>query len=183
MSNRRPDGPPDRELTFCAVCQVSIAAVEFDRGQACRTTKGRAFCPTCARSTPEERARRRRELEEEFADDAPVPVPAAARTAPSAERRDNGASPNAVTQAASPNAVTQGASPHAVLQTTSPIRATPGPAAPPTNGRARPLESLPHDDPAVLAHRVGELERAAFRLGARLTAVEERLDEILRRLK
>ena len=75
----RSEPPPlsEPELHFCAICQVSIAAAEIDRGTALRTPRGRAFCGVCAVATPEERARRRTALEQEFADDAPVPVPVA----------------------------------------------------------------------------------------------------------
>ena len=129
----RPRAPatPPQELLFCAVCQVSIASSELERGEARRTPKGRVFCGVCATSTPEERARRREELEIEFADDAPVSV------------------------------------------------ATPMPESPPPI--PAPAPHRPSEDD-VLAARVGELERAAFRMQARMTRIEERLDEILRRL-
>ncbi len=68
------DGRPVRgpELLFCANCQVSVAATELDEGGARRTPKGRVFCAACVVATPRERAVRRRALENEFADDAPI---------------------------------------------------------------------------------------------------------------
>lgn len=122
------------ELLFCAVCQVSIAAAEVERGDAMRTPRGRTFCAVCAHATPEERDRRRTALEVEFADDAPVPRPAVRRAT----------TPRPAAQAiAAP------------------------PPAPPAN---------------VLDARVGELERAAFRMQSRITNLEERLDVALRQL-
>jgi len=70
-----PPVAPGHGLRFCAVCQVSIASAEIENGEARRTPRGRTFCAVCAKATPEERARRREALEEEFADDAPVMVP------------------------------------------------------------------------------------------------------------
>jgi hypothetical protein len=136
--------PPQRApvgsgLLFCAVCQVSIAGAEVESGAARRTPKGRLFCAVCADASPEERARRRDELESEFADDAPVPVIQPA--------------PIAV-----PRAV-----------------AAPAPQTVPP-----PIPTSAGDDP-ILELRVGELERATFRLQARVRSLEERLDALLRR--
>jgi hypothetical protein len=128
---RRPKPAPvraaaaERELPFCAVCQVSISSAEIASGEARRTPKGRLFCGECVRSTPEERVRRREELEAEFADDAPIPVPA-----PIPSRRAPEAAP-----------------------------ATPADV-----------------DVVFLERRVGELERAAFRMQSRIAELEERLD-------
>jgi hypothetical protein len=118
------------ELLFCAVCQVSIARAELDRGDARVSPRGRVFCAVCAIATPEERVRRRAELENEFADDAPI----GARRADDAQ------------------------------------------AEPP------PLPAPPRVDVATLEARVGELERAAFRLQARVESLEERLEATRRRL-
>ena len=126
-----PAAPLQPELLFCAVCQVSIAEAELESGVARRTPRGRIFCGTCATSSPDERARRRAALEEEFADDAPVIMPVAP----------------------------------APLPVVAP-RAPSGEAEVP-----------------VLDLRVGELERAAFRLQARVSRLEERLDAALRRLE
>jgi hypothetical protein len=71
---RAPAGP---ELLFCANCQVSVTAIELERGTAKRTPRGRIFCTLCTRAGPTERATRRQVLEQEFADDAPISGPAA----------------------------------------------------------------------------------------------------------
>lgn len=123
----RAPAAPLRELHFCAVCQVSVASAEIERGEARRSPRGRLFCGVCVRSTPQERERRRAELEAEFADDAPVAVPAAPVVEPSAR-------------------------------------------------------AIPAHEAAFLAARVGELERAAFRMQTRLADLEEKLAEALRRL-
>jgi len=130
-----PHAAPGHGLLFCAVCQVSIASAELEGGVARRTPRGRTFCGVCAKSTPEERVRRREALEAEFADDAPALVPFT--------RVDGAARP-------------------------------PAPVVPP------PLPRSVDDE--VLERRVGELERSAFRMQARVTRIEERLDEIARRL-
>jgi len=76
---RRSRSPAVAEpaLAFCANCQVSVAAVELERGAAKRTPRGRVFCAICTRATPAERQARRRALEDEFADDAPIGSPQA----------------------------------------------------------------------------------------------------------
>ena len=132
----RPARPPQSDLQFCAIFQVSIPSAEIERGDARRTPRGRLFCGVCVGSTPQERDRRRAELEAEFADDAPVPVPVRSGRSPGAEE--------------------------AVTQTD--------------------LRPAPAHEVAFLAARVGELERAAFRTQARITDLEERLAEALRRL-
>jgi len=133
MNPHRRERParPQPELHFCAICQVSIAAAEIESGMARRTPRGRTFCGICATATPDERNHRREMLEREFADDAPVPVPA-----PISGRR----------------------------------------VAP-----AAPAAASPPDDPVVVL-RVNELERAAFRLQARVTTLEEKLEAALHRL-
>jgi hypothetical protein len=128
---RRPAPSPRSELLFCAICQVSISSAEVDSGDARRTPKSRTFCGVCATATPEERQRRREELEIEFADDAPVIRPVAR-------------------------------------------------AAPPSPAEEPPPLADPSED-AILEARVGELERAAFRMNARVRNLEERLDAALRR--
>ena len=128
--------PPQSDLQFCAICQVSIPSAEVERGDARRTPRGRLFCRVCVGSTPQERDRRRAELEAEFADDAPVPVPVRGARIASAEE--------AVTQA--------------------------------------DLRTAPAHEMAFLAARIGELERAAFRMQARITDLEEKLADALRRL-
>ena len=121
---RHVPAPPQPDLLFCAICQVSISAGEVESGEARRTPKGRTFCGVCATATPQERQRRREELEIEFADDAPLPPP------------------------------------------------IPRPAS----------AASPAPDDATLESRVGELERAAFRMNARVRMLEERLDAALGRL-
>ena len=128
---RRPAPSPRSELLFCAICQVSISSAEVDSGDARRTPKGRTFCGVCATATPEERERRREELEAEFADDAPVAVPAPIEV---------------------------------------PV------AAPPPLPRERSYEE------EILERRVGELERNLFRANARIARLEEKFDEIQKRL-
>jgi uncharacterized Zn finger protein (UPF0148 family) len=130
----RPPGAPSG-LLFCAVCQVSVASSELESGPARWTPRGRVFCGVCATATPEERLRRREELENEFADDAPVLVPA-------------------------------------------PIRARAAASVPPAPSAPTSPRSA---DVAFLEARVGELERAAFRLQARVATLEERLEEALKR--
>ena len=142
--------PPQPVLRFCAVCQVSIANEEIESGAARRTRAGHLWCAECIASSPEERARRRAQLEAEFADDAPVPV-----RAPIAGKNDD----------------------------TPPPLPAPTPAA---HAAARPAPSRPpmtaaEVDVVFLDRRVGELERAAFRLQSRLQALEERLAELQRR--
>jgi hypothetical protein len=134
-----PSVAPGRGLHFCAVCQVSIASSEIESGEAQRTQRGRTFCGVCAKLTPVERARRRDEIEAEFADDAPVMVPF---------RRVDDAPPPL-----------------------PPVVAPPQPAPP-----ARTVEQ------EVLDRRIGELERSAFRLQARVASLEEKLDAMSRRL-
>ena len=133
---------PVPELLFCAVCQVSIARVEVERGAARRTPRGRYFCTACSGASPEDRARRRAALEAEFADDAPVPVPAPTPRAAAA----------------------------------SAVRTRPAPPAP----RPEPPPPAERTADAVLDARVGELERAAFRMQARIAALEEKLDAVHR---
>src|SRR5262245_56921119 len=144
---RSPD-PPQPVLMFCAVCQVSIPREEVDEGVARRTRAGHLWCGVCVASTPEERARRRAELEAEFADDAPVPI--TARVA----RKPADAPP--------------------------PLPAAPAPAAARADP-SRPPMTAAEVDVVFLYRRVGELERAAFRLQARLQTLEERLAELQRR--
>jgi hypothetical protein len=135
-------------LRFCAVCQVSISREEIDAGVARPTRAGHLWCGVCVASTAEERARRRAELEAEFADDAPVPV-----LAPIARK---------------------------VADAPPPLPAAPQPAA----ARAepsRPPMTAAEVDVVFLDRRVGELERAAFRLQSRLQTLEERLVELERR--
>jgi len=130
-----PRAAPGYGLRFCAVCQVSIASAEIESGEAHRTPRGRTFCAVCAKATPAERARRREELESEFADDAPVMVPfRRAEDAP---------------QAVEP---------------------------PPIPAPSRSVEM------EVLDRRIGELERSAFRMQARLTSIEEKLEAVLRKM-
>lgn len=82
---------PEPALSFCANCQVSVAAVELERGAAKRTPRGRVFCAICTRASPAERLARRRALEDEFADDAPIgspqPTPRERPVAPPLEQR------------------------------------------------------------------------------------------------
>lgn len=137
-----PPLPPQSDLLFCAICQVSISEAELDSGEARRTPRGRTFCGVCATATPEERSRRREALAIEFADDAPVPVPAPIPW---------------------PGAVPP-----------------PPPDRPVTAEVPPPLTRTPEE--SMLDLRVGELERAAFRLQARVTTLEERLEAILRRM-
>lgn len=138
--------PPQPVLRFCAVCHVSIAGEEIDAGVARRTRAGHLWCGVCVASTPEERVQRRAELEAEFADDAPIPVPA-----PISRR--------------------------AVPDVPPPLPA----AAPARIDPARPPMTAAEVDVVFLDRRVGELERAAFRLQTRLQSLEERLDELNRR--
>jgi hypothetical protein len=142
---RSPDRPQP-VLRFCAVCQVSIAREEIDAGVARPTRAGHLWCGVCVASTAEERARRRAELEAEFADDAPVPV-----LAPIARK----------------------------------VAGTPLPAAPPPAAAraepSRPPMTAAEVDVVFLDRRVGELERAAFRLQSRLQTLEERLEQLQRR--
>lgn len=138
--------PPQPVLRFCAVCQVSIADEEIESGAARRTRAGHIWCGECIASSPEERARRRAQLEAEFADDAPVPV-----RAPIAGKNDD----------------------------VPPPLPAPTPAARPAPSRPPMTEA--EVDVVFLDRRVGELERANFRLQARLQALEERLAELQRR--
>ncbi len=143
-SSRRPipaPAAPRDALLFCAVCQVSIARSELERGEARTTPRGRTFCAECATASPAERERRRAALEAEFADDAPISAARMARAAAEVRR--------------------PAATPHAAPE-------------------SRP--SPPDQELVVLKARVGELERAAFRLQTRVADVEEKLDAALRRL-
>ena len=140
----RPSEPPQPVLLFCAVCHVSIAREEIDAGQARRTRGGHVWCGVCVASTAEERAQRRAALEAEFADDAPIPVPA-----PIARR----------------------AAPPPVSAQPAAARIEP----------SRPPMTASEVDVVFLDRRVGELERAAFRLQSRLQTLEERLAEMQRR--
>ncbi len=75
---RRKPAPGRRsapEIHFCDNCQVSVPMVDLERGTARRTPRGRVFCSLCVRATPAERRARRRILETEFADAAPIAAP------------------------------------------------------------------------------------------------------------
>jgi hypothetical protein len=150
--------PPRRapQLLFCAVCHVSISAAELARGDAQTTPRGRTFCGVCARATPEERTRRRATLEAEFADDAPVPQPVREKKRKAAPAK-------------------------AAAHGTAERRAAPASAAA-QEAPAPPSAPAAPQDAAILEARVGALERANFKLRARVTFLEERLQELMQRL-
>ena len=67
----------DEKLRFCSNCHVSIAVTEIRNGSAKRTGTGAGgvWCTLCARAGTGGRRARRAVLEQEFADDAPIPDP------------------------------------------------------------------------------------------------------------
>jgi hypothetical protein len=139
---RTPDSPQP-VLRFCAVCHVSVSQEEIEAGSARRTRAGHLWCGVCVAATPDERVRRRAELEAEFADDAPIPAAAPVARKPAADGPP-------------------------------PVPAAARTAAP------RPPMTASEVDVVLLDRRAGELERAVFRLQARVQYLEERLAELER---
>ncbi len=167
----RAPGPQQPVLHFCAVCQVSISREEIDAGRARPTRAGHLWCAVCVATTPDERARRRAALENEFADDAPIAAPA-----PVARRQAPAAPAQAARRAASDT-------PPPLPAPAPPVAAQPA-AAQPVAARiepSRPPMTAGEVDVVFLDRRVGELERAAFRLQSRLQTLEERLEAMQRR--